>query len=744
MTETTTNATVLQYALTSDPDPVQVTTTNHESFAIFTVVASNPMVRDVTIDSIQFTFSLGPTANNLTNTKIAFFQTTMPSGWAVTKSGANIIFTPTAGSTSVGAEGLLFTFTLQINNDPGTTTITVTETGEDSGGVIAQPGTATLSVSKFPLQFTLTPLSANPQVLSGPDKPTTLDWNVYGTSAADDGSDYRIRLGYETATNGSTTQVGTSGPVTTLALIDSTLFTLTIDGTTAAGDQFTTASSVYVPVGPPLVTAFTATNGTQAVTVNYGEAATLAWTTQNATNVQLQPSGAQAYILDVLNTQSFEVLTLTSTSYYLSAEYKDGTTAPRTSQYGEPVNVTVAPPQVTDVQVMSTTDGNFVNAAYQLQYTAQSANYVCLTTTPDQGIAPAWYPVTQTTINIPTPTTQGVQYTLTAYQLSRNQIAIVTSGGGSSQVLAAEATTPASAKMSATLTFVSPGVHFANHKFPVGATGQTYTFSLSQNAAAYWVCINGFYFEYANGDAHYISSIGANIIDVTSTADTVTVNVTQLLNDEHSTPHTISSNAFIDVQLVWVDDTLPNVLAMGSEVSASPTTLTGPDIATPVNGIYTFNWNGEQSKISGFKLSSGTPTPSSGNEVATSGQKFEVDQNGSSYGTGAITWDTIAAIANQPGGIGWQTHTGCSDNVPYNVSGTGPINSIVVIPTSFNVNNSSNNENFHSMSLQIDVQGTPGDTTFQFVPNIYWHKSTGDGYTGTLDCRVLIKYDVPA
>ena len=72
-----------------------------------------------------------------------------------------------------------------------------------------------------------------------------------------------------------------------------------------------------------------------------------------------------------------------------------------------------------------------------------------------------------------------------------------------------------------------------------------------------------------------------------------------------------------------------------------------PEVEDPVNGPYAFTWRGTQNKISGFNLTTGTPTVSSGNVVSSTGQKFEVDRSQKAYGTGEITWNTLARIANQ-------------------------------------------------------------------------------------------------
>ncbi|GAB5448413.1 hypothetical protein [Gymnodinialimonas sp.] len=731
MTETT----KLQYNMTSTPNPVQVSDEQTDSTATLEVVASNPQGRMVTVESIQFTFAIGSNANQLSNLEVSGFTLTLPKGWTRTISGASVIFTPLTGSAEVGPDGLMFTFEMLINNAPGTTPITITEI-DASGG---DPGTTTLSVSKFPLDLTIVPISADPQVLPGPNTSTQLSWDVSGSNSAD----YAFTLSFATATKNGSKTVSASDTYMTPPLVESTLFTLTVQGTKEDGGQINNTSSVFVPIGPPLVTCFTTSDCAEEVTVNYGEPAELVWTTQNATNVQLKPSDGSVHIINAPTSDGYAVYPLTKTSYTLSAEYKDGSAQPRTNPYGDPVIVKIAPPVVTDMKVVSVEGGNFVNCTYQLTYEAQSANYVCLTTSPDQKIAPAWYPVTQTTIDIPTPKTQGVEYTLTGYQLTRNQIAIIKSGGAATEVLGAEAETPASVGTSVTLTFEAPAIQVATHSFPADPTKQTYAFPVGTTPTAFAAFISGFYFVYEDSGANYISTVVGRIVRAKADDDTVTVNVSQLLSDEHDPPHTISDDSYIDVQLIWLDGSTPDVLSMAPASIYKQVTMPAPEVTQPTNGLYSMSWYSNQNKISGFNLTTGTPVVSKGNVVKTNDAKFEVDHSGSAYGPGEVLWTTIASLPGQPGGIDWQSKNKCNNGLSYEVSGTAPIESIVVIPTGFFVSNGSSNENFHSMQMTIDVQGSPGDTSFFIRPTMYWHKSTGDGYTGQVDCDVLIIYQVP-
>lgn len=576
---------LLQYALSTDPNPVQISDGGHSSSATMTVVASNPMPIAVTVQSIAFQFSEGANANNLTTQSPSAFQTSAPAGWSSTSNQSTVVFTPDTGAASVGPDGLTFVFVIQINDQVGTTPITVTETGVDPD----DPGTVTLEVSKFPLNFTVEPLTATPQVLTGPGKPTSLNWAVYGGDAADDGTQYGCVLSYSTAVDSGSTPVGETGPYAVDTLSESTLYTLTVSGTDTFGNQFSNDSSVYVVVGPPLVTDFTALDGTRDIAVDVGQQAMLAWTTQNATAVVLTPNSGNSYtITDPLNTgpDGYGVCVDEDTSFTLAAVYQDDS-VPTSAIYAYPVNVTINPPVVETLEIGNNADANYVNASYHLSFTTTNANYVCLTISADQGIDPAWYPADAGTIDIVTPLTNGVEYSLTAYRLDANDIAIIESETNATASFATceDDTSPESEANTVTLNFVSSGVYFEQHSFPSNA--QNYTFDPGRTISGHIATINGFYFYFADGDNHHISSLGAYINTETTTSDSVFINVHQLLADDSN--HYLDKSAYVKVQLIYTDDTSPKALAFHGHTTTSPTVMNVPEVTSAVTGLYKFD-----------------------------------------------------------------------------------------------------------------------------------------------------------
>ncbi|GAB5448414.1 hypothetical protein [Gymnodinialimonas sp.] len=727
----------LQYALSTDPNPVQVSGSTHDSVATFTYVCSAGRFA-VNVQSIAFTFSVGQDAFNLTNQYLEDFGISMPDGWTMTIASSTVTFTPTSGAISIGPEGVTFAFQITINNAIGTSQITVTETLVDAD----HSTSIDFEVSKFPLDFTVEPLTATPQVLTGPGTSTVLNWSVYGGDATEDGTTYDCVLSYSTVQGGGSETVGQTGPKTFDALAENTLYTLTVSGTDAFGDQFSNVSSVYVVVGPPLATAFSALDGSSDMAVDVGQPASLIWTTQNTTQVLLLPNdGTSLTLTDPLTTTTgYDFYVTQDCAVTLKAQYQDGDVL-LSNEYGTPVNITINPPEVLSVTIGSNADANFVDASYHLSFTAKNANYVCLSSTPDQGFDTVWYPVDGGDIPIPTPAKNNVVYTLTPYRMTPDEVALLESGSPTTTSLATS-TDDASAAipMSATLTFTTPGVYFTQHKFPRDT--QTYTFNPGRNISGHILTINAFYFEFNNGEDHHISSLGAFIATETTNAASVYANVNQLLSDDSY--NTLSSNGYVKVQMIYTDDTSPKVLAFHGRTTTTPTVMNVSEVQNAITGLYKFNWSvSGDDQITGMTLSTGDRTISDGNSVAVSSEKFQVDHNGSSFGSGTLEWDMVAQNGTKPCGLDFKYFGQCNTGTTYSVSGNHPIDSIAVMPTRFSSDTGKNDQNFHSLKLDFSVTGSPGDDTFYFSPTCYWHKSNGDGWNMPVNIMVIVKYAVP-
>ena len=141
-------ATKLNYALTTDPFPLQASpAAGTPNIARLTIVASNSGSQPVTLQGITITIPIGPDASQLASTEPS--NPITPLGWTLdeTKKGAGVVeyvFMPQEGNNQIADEGLVFTFNaIRINSQPGTANVTVKE-------YTATGATLSFSVTKFP------------------------------------------------------------------------------------------------------------------------------------------------------------------------------------------------------------------------------------------------------------------------------------------------------------------------------------------------------------------------------------------------------------------------------------------------------------------------------------------------------------------------------------------------------------------------------------------------------------------
>ena len=156
--------TLLTYALQTDPDPPRI-----GGGAGLTLIVSNMARHPITCTKIVLTIPVGTGARDLVADTTAL-QTTKPFGWNVDQSGGTITFHCEAGA-AIGSDGLSFgILDLEINDQPGTAMLDIDETAARDGGLF-QTGSTGIEVAKFPAEFHLGELTANPVVVRGADRP---------------------------------------------------------------------------------------------------------------------------------------------------------------------------------------------------------------------------------------------------------------------------------------------------------------------------------------------------------------------------------------------------------------------------------------------------------------------------------------------------------------------------------------------------------------------------------------------
>ena len=172
---------LLTYAVITDPDPIQTSPqTGDPSLAKLTIIVSNDTHQFIECQSISFGFLQGTDAKDFFSDATGIVPSA-PTGWSITQVGSLFTATPDNSPAQIGAAGLVFVLTtIQVNEQPGTTIMTVTEeTGSDPKNPIT--GTKNIPLYKIPLTFKVGKLTAAPPMISA-GKYTTLEWS--GTSGA--------------------------------------------------------------------------------------------------------------------------------------------------------------------------------------------------------------------------------------------------------------------------------------------------------------------------------------------------------------------------------------------------------------------------------------------------------------------------------------------------------------------------------------------------------------------------------
>ncbi|HEY0319610.1 MAG TPA: hypothetical protein VGC66_01435 [Pyrinomonadaceae bacterium] len=168
---------LLTYAVLTTPDPLQASPqTGDPSLATLMIVVSNNTHQLIDCQSLSFSFLQGTDAKDFFSDSTGI-GTSAPAGWSITQDGALFTATPdTSADGKVGAAGLTFVLTnIKVNEQPGTTNMTITEVTSSNTGTLSYP------LAKFPPQFFVGQLQANPvNVVEGAS--TTLSWS--GSSGA--------------------------------------------------------------------------------------------------------------------------------------------------------------------------------------------------------------------------------------------------------------------------------------------------------------------------------------------------------------------------------------------------------------------------------------------------------------------------------------------------------------------------------------------------------------------------------
>jgi hypothetical protein len=152
-------ATLLNYAITSTPNPLQASTKDGSIvYAALTMVVSSTSSKPVVVSDISIYIPSGTGTNQLTNSPDLVLTNADPQRvWSIVPDGGNGVFDifPVTGQpvTVNNAASIIFQFyNIVVNQVPGTVGIVITETATLSGGDPTERQ-VTIPVTKFPYGF---------------------------------------------------------------------------------------------------------------------------------------------------------------------------------------------------------------------------------------------------------------------------------------------------------------------------------------------------------------------------------------------------------------------------------------------------------------------------------------------------------------------------------------------------------------------------------------------------------------
>jgi hypothetical protein len=332
--------TLLTYAVSSNPDPIQASQqTGSPSLAILTIIVSNDTHRLIECQSISFGFLKGTDAKDFFSDATGI-GASVPTGWSLKQSGSLFTATPDKSPAPIGADGMVFVLSnIEVNQQVGTTDMTVTETTSGNTGTLAYP------LSKFPQQFEVGELTADPPTINRGES-TTLSWSGTG------GATYELQ--YEDADGNTVTvthvkdepnqPLPANGNYTIDDLQQDTTFYLIVTLAVPGQEQPLKAIRffpVIVTQPPPSICYFRPQGCTDKTCVIYASEFVLEWQIKYANEMQLTGTDSNGtHVINVAwgDTSTKITQTENETEYIMTIKNEAG------EQQQSSVAVTLIPP----------------------------------------------------------------------------------------------------------------------------------------------------------------------------------------------------------------------------------------------------------------------------------------------------------------------------------------------------------------------------------------------------------------
>jgi len=241
----TNNNCLLSYAISTDPDPIQVSPKSGDpSGTSLEIAVSNNTSQCIYCKQLQFSFPIGDLAQDLASTDQGIGVSTSDKRWTISRTSSGVFTaTPNSDDDTITTDGLIFQiYNIQVNKQVGTFTFSITENSSNENQNF-HDRTKAYELAKFPYGFYVENFAVSSSIVQVNDT-VKLTWS------GSDNAIYKIRYKYgEKLVNVTDLRSWTSPPLTNI-----TTFALEVT-VEEKGESVETKLYVTVIVANPDITA---------------------------------------------------------------------------------------------------------------------------------------------------------------------------------------------------------------------------------------------------------------------------------------------------------------------------------------------------------------------------------------------------------------------------------------------------------------------------------------------------------